>query len=217
MSVPFLLDPAAKGGLGVTPDAQGWITGTVGVIALTAGGLLGGFLIAKYGIKKCFWPMVLSLNIPNLAYVWAGFAKPASTISETLMATNDMGFFERIGPLFAAAFSDPVSTLVAIDQFGYGFGFAAYMVYLLFICQGHRMQTAMYAIATGLMALGAMIAGIASGYVQTSFAGTEPNWNPNAYAYFFIAVCIFAIPGMLTLFFIPMDRADIRKAPIEID
>ena len=186
MSSPFLLDPAEKGGLGVTTDLVGYITGTVGVIALTIGGLLGGFTIAKFGIKKCFWPMVLALNIPNLAYVWAAFAKPALPM---------------------------VYGLIAVDQFGYGFGFAAYMVYLLFICQGHRMQTAMYAIATGLMALGAMIAGIASGYIQTSFASA----GPNAYAYFFIAVCICTIPGMITLFFIPMDREDIRVAPVEID
>ena len=186
MSSPFLLDPAEKGGLGVTTDVVGYITGTVGVVALTVGGLLGGFTIAKFGIKKCFWPMVLALNIPNLAYVWAAFAKPALPA---------------------------VYGLIAVDQFGYGFGFAAYMVYLLFICQGHRMQTAMYAIATGLMALGAMIAGIASGYIQTSFADA----GTNAYAYFFIAVCVCTIPGMITLFFIPMDREDIRVAPIEVD
>lgn len=187
MSAPFLLDPPDKGGLGIDTATQGLITGTVGVIALTIGGLLGGFTIAKFGIKKCFWPMVLSLNIPNLAYVWAAFAKPSLAW---------------------------VYGLVGIDQFGYGFGFSAYMVYLLFICQGHRMQTALYAIATGLMALGAMIAGIASGYVQSSFAQGDP---ASSYGNFFIAVCICTIPGMLTLFFIPMDREDIRVAKVEID
>ncbi len=187
MSVPFLLDPVEKGGLGVSTATQGWITGTVGIVALTLGGLLGGFTIAKFGIKKCLWPMVLALNVPNLAYVWAAIAKPSL---------------------------DAVYGLVALDQFGYGFGFSAYMVYLLFICQGHRMQTALYAIATGLMALGAMVAGIASGYIQASFAKGDPG---SAYANFFIAVCFCTIPGMLTLLFIPMDREDIRVANVEID
>ena len=190
MSSPFLLDPATKGGLGVSTETVGYITGTVGVVALTVGGLLGGWLISKYGIKKCIWPMVLSLNVPNLFYVWAAFAKPGA---------------------------GAVTGLIAVDQFGYGFGFAAYMVYLMFLAQGSKMQTSHYAISTGLMALGAQIAGIASGYLQMAFAGPATSPSPDAYAQFFIAVCVCTIPGMIMLFFIPMDKSDLKVAPVDID
>lgn len=188
MSSPFLLDPVEKGGLGVTTQQVGLITGTIGIVGLTAGGLLGGLVISKFGIKKCIWPMVLCLNIPNLFYVWAAFTKPG----------------------IAA-----VTGLIAIDQFGYGFGFSAYMVYLMFITQGSRFQTSHYAISTGLMALGAMLAGILSGNLyQTIAARVGPGAS---YAWFFAAVCLCTIPGMLTLFFIPMDKEDLKTAPIEID
>jgi MFS family permease len=190
MSSPFLLDPPAKGGLGVSTEQVGYITGTVGIIALTVGGLLGGWLISKFGIKKCIWPMVLSLNIPNLFYVWAAFAKPG------------------VGA---------VTGLIAVDQFGYGFGFAAYMVYLMFLSQGSKMQTSHYAISTGLMALGAQVAGIMSGYLQMAFAGSAANPNPMAYGQFFIAVCFCTIPGMAMLFFIPMNKEDLKVAPVDID
>jgi hypothetical protein len=190
MSSPFLLDPADKGGLGVTTEHVGYVTGTVGVVALTVGGLLGGWLISRWGIKKCIWFMVLALNVPNLFYVWAAFAKP---------------------PVGA------VTGLVAVDQFGYGFGFSAYMVYLMFLSQGSKMQTSHYAISTGLMALGAQVAGIISGYLQMAFAGPATAPNANAYGQFFIAVCLCTIPGMLILFFIPMDREDLKVAPVDID
>jgi PAT family beta-lactamase induction signal transducer AmpG len=190
MSSPFLLDPAEKGGLGVSTETVGYITGTVGVIALTVGGLLGGWLISEYGIKKCIWPMVLALNIPNLFYVWAAFAKPGA---------------------------GAVTGLIAADQFGYGFGFAAYMVYLMFLAQGSKMQTSHYAISTGLMALGAQIAGITSGYLQMAFAGPASAPNSQAYFQFFIAVVLCTIPGMVLLFFIPMDKQDLKVAPVDID
>jgi PAT family beta-lactamase induction signal transducer AmpG len=187
LSSPFLLDPPEKGGLGVPLDQVGWITGTFGVVALTAGGLLGGWLISKFGIKKCIWPMVLALNVPNLFYVWAALAKPGTAA---------------------------VTGLITVDQFGYGFGFSAYMVYLMFLSQGAKHQTSHYAISTGLMALGAMVAGISSGYLQTFFAGSDP---ATSYARFFIAVCVCTIPGMLMLLAIPMDKADLKTAPVDID
>lgn len=180
LSGPFLQDPVAEGGLGVPTDQIGLISGTVGVLALTLGGILGGIVIARFGIKRALWPMVLSLNVPNLFYVWVAVAKPG-----------------------VAA----VTALIAIDQFGYGFGFSAYMVYLMFISQGTRYETSHYAIATGLMALGALGAGILSGYLQASLG----------YAGFFTAVCVLTLPGMITLFFIPLGREDIYQAPVELD
>lgn len=195
MSAPFLLDPAAKGGLAVPTSTVGTITGMWGVLGLTLGGILGGFVIAKWGIKRCLWPMVLSLNIPNLFYVWAAFNLPHFATSQ---------------PTYVASM---VQWLIFADQFGYGFGFSAYMVYLMFIAQSDdALETSRYAIATGLMAFGAMIAGIVSGYAYKPF--TE---DPAGYGKFFVVVCLCTIPGMLTLPFIPMDKRDIKTAAIDID
>lgn len=180
MSGPFLLDETTKGGLGVPTADVGIISGTIGVLALTIGGILGGVVIARWGIRRCLWPMALCLNIPNLFYVWASTTKP------------DI---------------QAVTALIAVDQFGYGFGFTAYMVYLMYVSQGTRFETASYAIATGLMALGAMGAGIASRYLQ--------EWL--GYAGFFVAVCFLALPGMATLFFIPLDRGDLFEAKVDIN
>jgi PAT family beta-lactamase induction signal transducer AmpG len=187
LSGTFLLDPASKGGLGVRTEDVGLLTGIVGVIALLIGGIVGGVVISRYGIKRCFWPMVLALNIPNLFYVWAALSKPG-----------------LLG----------IGSLIAIDQFGYGFGFAAYMVYLMFVSQGSAFQTSNYAIATGIMALGALIAGAMSGLVYDLFARSDPS---NSYLWFFVTVLFCGIPGMLTLLFIPMDRDDIRSIPVGLD
>ncbi|CAN1568376.1 ProP Permeases of the major facilitator superfamily [Fimbriimonadaceae bacterium] len=187
MNGPFLLATYQNGGLGVTTEMSGWLIGGVGVLALTVGGILGGTVISKYGIKSCIWPMVLSLNLPNIFYVWAAFTKP-----------------DLIG----------VAAVIAIDQYGYGFGFSAYMVYLMYLSQDSKFKTSHYAISTGLMALGAMLAGILSGYLLSAMMKEDPKMG---YAWFFVAVCLFTIPGMMTLFFIPMDKEDLKVAPVELD
>jgi PAT family beta-lactamase induction signal transducer AmpG len=188
LSAPFLQDPVSKGGLGVELKLVGTINGVVGIGALTLGGILGGIFIAKWGIKRCLWPMVLALNIPNLLYVWAASTHP------------DLG---------------GVYALVAVDQFGYGFGFSAYMVYLLFICRGKPMETSIYAIATGLMLLGAnvsrMVTGAVWGWVQSSVPPERQ------YQAFFLAVLGFTVPGMLTLPFIPLQGQDIHTGPSDLD
>lgn len=186
LSGTFLQDPASKGGLGIRTEEVGLVIGVVGVVALLLGGILGGIVIAKWGIKRSFWPMVLAMNVPNLFYLWAAVARP---------------------PLAG------VAGLIAIDQFGYGFGFAAYLVYLMFVSQGSRFQTANYAIATGLMALGAMLAGAVSGMLYDLFARRDAS---SSYAWFFGAVVVLGIPGMITLFFIPKDKEDIRQAVAEL-
>jgi PAT family beta-lactamase induction signal transducer AmpG len=234
MSSPFLLDPATKGGLGVDTKSVGVIIGTVGVLGLTIGGLLGGLVIAKWGIKRVIWPMVLALNIPNLFYVWLAYSKPASPLSDRIVA-DQLPFWNvfadgasivsylsyvpaqiyNLVRILWESILDPVGQVIFIDQFGYGFGFSAYMVYLMFISQGSKHRTSNYAISTGLMALGAMIAGITSGYLQefckAQFGGSL------SYYWFFIGVLICTIPGMITLFFIPMDREDIKISQVDID
>lgn len=236
MSSPFLLDPVEKGGLAVGNQAAGVLSGTIGVLGLLMGGIAGGALIARFGIKKCLWPMVLALNVPNLLYVWLAYTRPASPLAtkiaeDTLpfahVDVGGWGLGQALLPvadfvvnlpsqayngllLLKEAVMDPIGQVVLADQFGYGFGFSAYMVYLMFISQTTKhQQTSHYALSTGLMALGATVSGVVSGYLQVFFAD---RYGQLGYAYFFIAVLVCTVPGMITLFFIPMKGEDVKQA-----
>ena len=165
MAAPFLLDDASKGGLGYSTEQLGTIFGTAGVIFLSIGGILGGILISRDGLKKWMLPMVLSLNIPNILYAVLALTK----------TTN----------IFA------VTATVVFEKFGYGFGFAAFLMYLIYIADG-KSRTSHYAIATGFMALGMMLPGMISGYIQ--------QWL--GYGGFFIWVVIAALPALFLLKFI---------------
>ena len=168
---PFLLDPATKGGLGLTTQQVGLAYGTIGIVSLVLGGILGGWLVSKYGLKRWIWPMALALNLPDLFYVYMAHAQPGM---------------------------DLVYPLVAMEQFGYGLGFTAFMVYLMYAAKGEY-KTSHFAISTGIMALGMMLPGMVSGWLQEALG----------YKMFFIMVCFLTIPGMLTLLFIPDEE---RKA-----
>jgi PAT family beta-lactamase induction signal transducer AmpG len=168
----FLLDNPEVGGLGLSTSDVGLVYGTFGVISLICGGILGGLVIAKYGLKKCIFPMALALNLPDLFYVYLAYTKPSLAL---------------------------VYPLVSLEQFGYGFGFTAFSVYLMYICQGEY-KTSHFAISTGIMALGMMLPGLISGYLQKAFG----------YPVFFILVCFFTIPGMISLFFIPLQAQTTR-------
>jgi len=157
---PFLLDPREIGGLALSTKELGFINGTIGLIALVAGGILGGILAAKDGLKKWLWPMLFAINLPNIVYVYLAFFTPESY---TLIAG-----------------------CVAIEQFGYGFGFTAFMLYIIYISEG-KYKTAHYALATGFMALGMMLPGMVSGNIQ-EFLG---------YKIFFIWVMISTIPAFI--------------------
>lgn len=173
MSGLFLLDSREVGGLGLSTMDVGLAIGNVGVISLVVGGLLGGILISKIGLRRCLWPMAMALYLPNLFYVWASQVQPG------------------LGA---------VSWIIAIDQFGYGFGMASYMVYAMSVCQKTRYKAAHYAIVTGIMALGAMTAGIGSGYLQKALG----------YPGFFLAVCLFTIPGLVLLQWIPIEAEKLK-------
>lgn len=139
MSIPFLLDPLEKGGLAMTTEQIGFTQGTVGVIGLTIGGILGGIAVSRHGLKKWLWPMVWAISLPDLVYVYLSFFQHSS-----LMVIN---------------------MCVFIEQFGYGFGFTAYMLYLIYFSQGES-KTAHYAICTAFMALGMMLPGMMAGWLQ---------------------------------------------------
>jgi MFS transporter, PAT family, beta-lactamase induction signal transducer AmpG len=164
----FLLDARETGGLGLKTIQYSSVYGTFGVISLIVGGVLGGAVIAKYGLKKCLLPMALAMNLPNLFYVYMAYAQPGLNL---------------------------VYPLVSLEQFGYGFGFTAFSVYLMYIAKGEY-KTSHFAISTGIMALGLMFPGAISGYLQQSIG----------YTLFFALVCLLTIPGMIALFFIPLNE-----------
>ncbi len=168
LTSPFLLDPKESGGLALSTESVGFIYGTVGVIALTLGGLLGGFLAAKKGLKSWLWWMLIAINLPDLVYVYLSFTQDSSLLM--------------------------VNIMVAIEQFGYGFGFTAFLLVLIYISEGNH-KTAHYAIATGLMALGMMVPGMISGWMQSLLG----------YKYFFVWVTISTIPAFVITYFLKID------------
>jgi PAT family beta-lactamase induction signal transducer AmpG len=168
MAVPFLLDPVAEGGLGLDNTQVGFVYGTVGIIALTVGGLLGGVAIARFGLKRCLWPMAFILHLPGLVFVYLSHAQPGT-----------------IGL---------VTVAMAIEQFGYCFGFASYLMYMIMVCEGEH-KTAHYAICTGFMALGMMVPQMASGYLQEIMG----------YRHFFVWACLATIPAFAMTALVKID------------
>lgn len=168
LAAPFLLDVREVGGLALTTGQVGFVYGTVGIIGLTLGGILGGFLAARDGLKKWIWVMVLAINVPDLVYIYLAYALPDNFLI--------------------------INMCVAIEQFGYGFGFTAYMLYMIYISDGEH-KTAHYAICTGFMALGMMIPGMFSGWLQELIG----------YSHFFVWVCIATIPAFIITKLIPLD------------
>lgn len=140
----FLIDSVEKGGLGLSPGEVGLVQGTVGVIGLTLGGIIGGVAVAKHGFRKWIWPMVVSITLPNIVYIVLAYYQPE--------------YITIPGMLF-------INVCVFVEQFGYGFGFTAYMLFMLFFTQGSQ-KTAHYAFCTGFMALSMMLPGMISGWLQ---------------------------------------------------
>ncbi|MDX2419236.1 MAG: MFS transporter, partial [Xanthomonadales bacterium] len=174
IAAPFMLDSPAVGGLALSTGQVGFAYGTIGVLMLTLGGLLGGFLAARHGLKHWLLWMVISINLPNAVYVFLSIALP-----DNLLIIN---------------------LAIGLEQFGYGFGFAAYMLYMLYISNGAH-QTAHYAICTGFMALGMMIPGMFSGWLQELIG----------YQYFFIWVLLATVPSFVVTMLIPLDKSFGRK------
>ena len=168
VSALFLVDGAHNCGLGLSPQEYGLVQGTVGVVGLTLGGILGGMAVGRDGLKRWLWPMVCSITLPNLVYVYMSCALPSS-----LAIINLCVFFE---------------------QFGYGFGFTAYMLYLIYYSRG-EFKTSHYAICTAFMALSMMIPGL--------FAGALQEWV--GYRTFFIIVTFACVITFLVSLFIKVD------------
>ena len=165
---PFMLDPVEKGGLGLTTTDVGFVYGTVGIIGLTIGGILGGIAAARGGLKKWLWPMVCAITLPDLVYVYLSYAQPDSMFI--------------------------INSCVFIEQFGYGFGFTAYMLYLIYFSEGNH-KTAHYAICTGFMALGMMLPGMVAGWLQETIG----------YQHFFVWTIICCLVTFVITAFLKID------------
>jgi PAT family beta-lactamase induction signal transducer AmpG len=175
LAAPFLLDGREVGGLGLTTQQVGLVYGTVGVLALTIGGLLGGYVVSKYGLKRLLWPMIFAMHAPNVVYILLAWLQPTG--------------------------AGVIGSAVAVEQFGYGFGFTAYLLYMMLVAEGEH-QTAHYAICTGFMALGMMLPGMAAGWIEDHIG----------YPRFFIWVCLATLPSLVMTALLKIDPAYGKKA-----
>lgn len=171
---PFLLDKTAIGGLGLSTAQVGFIYGTIGIIALTLGGIIGGIAMSRKGLKHWIWWMTTAMNLPNVVYLYLA-------ISQTDNITL-------------------ISSCVAIEQFGYGFGFTS-LTYFMMLFSAGKHQTAHYAICTGFMALGMMLPGMISGWIQELIG----------YQSFFIWIMLCTIPSFIATKFIHIDRSSDKE------
>jgi len=165
---PFLLDGREVGGLGLTTGQVGLVYGTVGVLALTLGGITGGIAASRKGLKYWIWPMAMSITLPQCAYIFLSTFLP------------DNFFF--------------INLAVAVEQFGYGFGFTAYMLYMIYFSDGEH-KTAHYAICTAFMALGMMLPGMMAGWLQEKLG----------YQHYFFTVMLAIIPCYLVVSMLKID------------
>ncbi|MBC5842598.1 MFS transporter [Flavobacterium sp. F-380] len=179
MLTPFLIDDIKVGGMGLTTQDVGVIYGTFGVIALTVGGIFGGIAISRDGLGKWMLPMFLAMHLPIIGFVLLSHFHPTSVYY--------------------------IYATVIAEQFGYGFGFAAFMMYLIYIAEGES-KTSHYALATGFMALGMMLPGMISGFIQ-EYLG---------YGNFFIWVFIATIPGLILSRFLIFPKDFGKKSVKEI-
>lgn len=173
---PFLIDPRKAGGLELTTSQIGWTYGTLGIAGLVVGGIVGGLVASWGGLKKWLWPMALSITLPNVVYVYLSMTQPASLVV--------------------------IDVCVFIEQFGYGFGFTAYMLYLIYYSEGEY-KTAHYAICTGFMALGMMLPGMIAGWLQEKLG----------YEYFFWWVMLSCIATLVVTAYLKIDPSFGKKQP----
>jgi PAT family beta-lactamase induction signal transducer AmpG len=174
----FLHAPPASGGLGLDDQSISEIYGTAGNIAFAAGALLGGLVVARQGLKFWLWPMLLAIHLPDAVFIWLAYAQP-----------------QHLAIIGAG---------VAVEQFGYGFGFTALLLYMIYLARGEH-ATAYYAICTGFMALGLMLPGLWSGWLQECLG----------YPHFFVWVILATIPSFIVAARIPLDAEFGKRQNVE--
>jgi PAT family beta-lactamase induction signal transducer AmpG len=146
---PFLVHSAKSGGLGLDTDIVGLVYGTFGVISLLLGGILGGIYASRVGLKKSLWLMAAFITLPCFAFVYLAVAQPTSLVV--------------------------ISAAVCVEQFGYGFGFTAYLLYMMYFSEG-EFKTSHYAICTAFMALSMMLPGFVAGYIEEAIGYANFFW-----------------------------------------
>lgn len=161
---PFLLSPASEGGLGLQTSLVGIVYGTIGVLALTVGGIIGGMAASRWGLKKSLWPMAACMTLPCFTFVYLSMAMPHNLVI--------------------------ISTCIAVEQFGYGFGFTAYMLFMMYFAEG-EFKTSHYAICTAFMALSMMIPGAVAGYIQ--------EWLGYTMFFWMVIICCLATVAVTSL------------------
>ena len=162
---PFLVASNEVGGLGLATEQVGIVYGTIGILFLTIGGILGGWFASKVGLKKSMWWMAACMTLPCLTFVYLSMALPTSLVA--------------------------ISIALAVEQFGYGFGFTAYMLFMIYFSEG-EFKTAHYAICTAFMALSMMIPGMFAGYIQEALGYVGFFWMVIACCAATLIITVFA-------------------------
>ncbi len=149
LCMPFLVDTQAAGGLGMSTASVGIAYGTIGTIFLTIGGILGGIFVSRLGLKKSLWIMAGCMTLPCITFVYLAIAQPTDLVI--------------------------ISTAISIEQFGYGFGFTAYMLYMMYFSDG-EFKTSHYAICTAFMAASMLLPGMVAGFIQEALGYVNFFW-----------------------------------------
>ena len=168
MAPLFIIDKRSAGGLNLSVEQVGGIVGLAGMFGIIVGGLLGGWVVSRLKLRKCFWFIAIAMHVPNLLYLWASYSFPS------------------IRAMYFISF---------IDQFGYGFGYAGYIIYQMIVAKRGHFPTSHFALGTGIGALFILVAFVMSGIIQSTFG----------YRGLFLSVIFMTIPGLLSLLFIPID------------
>ncbi|MBQ3632357.1 MAG: MFS transporter [Prevotella sp.] len=178
MSATFLMRPGSEGGLGLSPQEFGLANGTVGLIGLLLGGIVGGWLASRDGLKRWLWPMVCAITLPDIVYVLMSFLMPSNLLL--------------------------ISVCLFIEQFGYGLGFTALTLYMLYFSMG-AFKTSHYAFCTAISYLGLMLPGMLSGYLKDAVG----------YRTFFLLVMAFCAVTFIVTALINIDPAFGKKSPVD--
>ena len=174
MSATFLMRPNSEGGLGLSPQEFGLANGTVGLIGLLLGGIVGGWLASRDGLKRWLWPMVCAITLPDIVYVLMSFLMPSNLLL--------------------------ISICLFIEQFGYGLGFTALTLYMLYFSMG-AFKTSHYAFCTAISYLGLMLPGMLSGYLKDAVG----------YRTFFLLVMVFCVVTFAVAALIKVDPSFGKK------
>lgn len=178
MVAPFLTKPRIEGGLELATKEVGVAYGTFGVAGIILGGILAGWLVSQQGLRRMYWPMIFIMHVPNAAFLYLAFAQPSSTAL--------------------------IRSTLFVEQFGYGFGFTAYILYLMYFSRG-PLKTSHYAICTGFMALSIMLPKMVSGYVLKALG----------FKLFFVYIVACTLPSFVVSLLAWRDRDFIDYYPPE--